>query len=57
METKHFVYIGATVGGVAGGWLGGLLDHGNFLGVWGILLSGVGGIVGIVVAYKLTRDS
>lgn len=54
MDTKHLLYIGAAVGGLVGGWLGGLLDHGNFLGLWGILLSGAGGLAGIYLTYKLT---
>jgi hypothetical protein len=53
METKHYIYIGILIGSTVGGWLGSLLDHGNFLGVWGILLSGVGGILGIWAGYTL----
>lgn len=50
---KAIVYIGASVGGMIGSYLGSLLDHGNLLGVWSILAGGVGGILGIVVVYKI----
>lgn len=51
--SKKVIYIGATIGGAVGSLLGSLLDNGNFLGLWGIILGGVGGLVGIWAAYKL----
>lgn len=51
---KTLIYIGATVGGLVGSWLGSLLDH-SLLGIWGILLGAVGGIAGIYVSYKLQQ--
>jgi hypothetical protein len=56
METKHFVYIGAAIGGTAGGYLGAILDHGNYFGLWAILLSAVGGLLGIYIAYKIATN-
>ena len=53
---KLFIWIGLTAGGILGGWLGSLLDHGNGFGVWSILLSGVGSIVGIWAGYKLYQN-
>ncbi len=53
---KTLIWIGIFVGGTAGGWLGGLLDHGNWLGGWSILLSTVGSIVGIWAGYKLGKN-
>ena len=53
---KLMVLIGATVGGIAGGWVGSLLDHGNMLGIWGILLSTIGGIAGIWAGYKIYQN-
>ncbi len=53
--SKGVIYIGAGVGGVIGGALGGLLDHGNYFGVWGIILSTFGGLVGIWAAYRLQK--
>jgi hypothetical protein len=51
---KSVIYIGASVGGVAGGWLGSLIDHSMF-GLWGIILSVVGGLVGIYAAVKIQQ--
>jgi uncharacterized protein YcfJ len=53
---KALIWIGLTIGGLVGGWLGGLLDHGNWLGPWSILLSAAGSIAGIWVAYKIGKD-
>ncbi len=55
METKTYIWIGILVGGLIGGSIGGVLDHGNMLGLWSILLSGVGSIAGIFIAYKLSN--
>ena len=53
---KKFIYLGVTVGGLIGGWLGGLLDHGNYLGAWGIILSTLGSLAGIWAGYKVGRS-
>lgn len=53
METKTYIWIGLTLGGVVGGIVGAALDHGNPFGVWGIVLSAAGSLVGIWVGYKL----
>ncbi len=53
METKKLIYIGLTVGGIGGGYLGSLLDHGNALGLWSLFLGTIGGFVGIWAGYKL----
>ena len=52
---KSVIYIGATIGGAGGGFLGGIFDHGNMFGLWGIMLSLVGGIAGIYAAYKIQQ--
>jgi hypothetical protein len=44
--------VAVVIFGTVGGWLGALMDHGNWLGGWSILLSGVGGFFGIWVAYR-----
>lgn len=49
---KSLLYIGAGVGGAAGGWLGSLLDHNNF-GIWSIIGSTIGGLAGLWLGYKL----
>lgn len=49
---KLMIWIGITVGGLVGGWIGAMFDHGNALGGWSILLGGVGSLVGIWVGIK-----
>lgn len=49
---KLMITIGIFLGGTVGGWLGALMDHGNWLGGWSILLSGVGSLAGIWVGYR-----
>jgi hypothetical protein len=56
MSSKTLIYIGITVGGGLGGWLGSLMDKGNFFGLWGIILSMVGGILGVWAGYKLGQS-
>ena len=56
METKTYIWLGIIIGGIVGGALGGVLDHGNMLGMWGILLSGVGSIAGIIAGYKISNS-
>lgn len=53
---KKFIYLGATIGGVVGGYLGSLADHGNSFGAWGITGSTVGGLLGIWAAYKIGQN-
>jgi hypothetical protein len=50
---KKLIYLGVTVGGTLFGWLGSLLDHGNWLGAWGIIGTLVGSLLGIWAGYKL----
>jgi hypothetical protein len=50
---KLMIFIGICIGGTIGGWLGAaLLDHGNWLGGWSILLSTVGSFGGIWAGFK-----
>lgn len=53
---KALIWIGIAVGGTLGGWLGAILDHGNWLGGWSILLSGVGSLIGVWAGYKLAQN-
>lgn len=51
------IFIGITIFGTLGGWLGALMDHGNWLGGWSILLGAVGSFFGIWVGYKAGQYS
>jgi len=53
--TKLFIFIGITVGGTIGGWLGAAADHGNWFGALSILLSTVGSIAGVFGGFKIAQ--
>lgn len=53
---KLMITLGIFIGGLIGGWLGSMLDGGNQLGAWSILLSGVGSLVGIWAGYKVGKN-
>ena len=50
------IWFGITAGGFIGGWLGGLLDHGNWLGGWSILLGAAGSLAGVWIGYKIAQN-
>lgn len=52
---KLLIWIGITLGGLVGGWAGTLLDHGNGLGAWAIILGTIGSAAGIVIGYKVAK--
>lgn len=54
MSDKKLIWIGATVGSTLGGLLPGLW-HASIFSMWGLLLSTVGGLLGIWVGWKLSR--
>lgn len=49
---KSLIWIALTIGGIVGGAIGSLLDHGNGFGAWSIVLSVVGSLVGIWAAVR-----
>lgn len=50
---KLMILIGITVGGTIGSWLGAtLLDQGNWLGGWSILLGAIGSFAGVWAGYR-----
>lgn len=49
---KMMIFIGITVFGTLGGWIGAIMDHGNWLGLISLFLSTVGSLVGIWIGYK-----
>ena len=52
METKHLIYLGIFIGSTAGAAFGALFGGGE-LGVWAILFSTIGGILGLWAGYKI----
>jgi hypothetical protein len=51
------ITLGIFVGSSVGTWAGAaLLDHGNYLGGWSILLGAVGSFVGIWGGYKIAKS-
>lgn len=46
------IFIGITVVGTLGSWLGAAMSHGNWLSGWSILLGSVGSLAGIWAGYK-----
>ena len=49
---KLMIFLGITIFGTLGGWLGALMDSGNWLGGWSILLGTVGSLLGVWLGYK-----
>jgi len=52
---KLIIFIGISVFGFVGGWIGALIDHGNWFGGISILLSIVGSFFGVWVGYKAAQ--
>lgn len=50
---KLMIFLGAVVVGMLGSWLGALMDHGNWLGGWSLLLGTIGSLAGIWVGYRV----
>jgi hypothetical protein len=53
---KLMIFLGVTIFGTIGGWVGALMDHGNWFGAYSIILYGLGSFVGIWVGYRIGRD-
>ncbi|MCL4357387.1 hypothetical protein M1512_00625 [Patescibacteria group bacterium] len=52
---KIFITVSILVISTLGGWIGQLMDHGNWLGGWSIVLGTIGGFVGVYVGFKAGR--
>ncbi len=52
---KLMIFLGVTIFGTVGGWLGALLSHGNWFSALSILLSMLGSFVGIWAGYKAAQ--
>jgi hypothetical protein len=55
-DMKLMIWIGITLGGALGGWLGAAMDHGNYFGAGSILFGGVGSLVGIWAGFKIGKN-
>jgi len=55
MSSRGLYLLGAGVGGTIGGFVPGLWGGSDFSG-WGILLSMVGGIIGIWAVYRFINS-
>lgn len=53
---KLMIFLGVTVFGLLGGWLGTVMDHGNGFGGWAIVLSTAGSLFGIWAGYKVAKN-
>jgi hypothetical protein len=49
---KLMIFIGITVFGTIGSWLGAAMDHGNWLGGWSILIGTAGSFFGVWAGFK-----
>jgi membrane protein DedA with SNARE-associated domain len=49
---KTIIFFSTLILSTIGGWIGQIMDHGNWLGGWSILLSTIGAFIGIWVGYK-----
>jgi hypothetical protein len=54
MSNKTIVYIGAFIGSTIGSFIP-LLWGADFLSISSVVFSGIGGLVGIFVAYKMVN--
>lgn len=52
---KLMIFLGVTVVGTIGGWIGALMSHGNWLSAPSILLSTIGSFAGIWAGYKAAQ--
>jgi hypothetical protein len=55
MSTKSLIWIGLFVGSSIGSVIP-LLWNAGFFSMWSVILSGVGGIVGIWAAWKFSQN-
>jgi hypothetical protein len=55
MSNKSIIWLGAGIGGTVGGFIPGLWGGSDF-GGWSILLSTVGGLAGIWLAWKVIHS-
>jgi hypothetical protein len=54
MSEKKLIWIGAFVGSTIGGFVPSLW-HASMFSMWGLVLSTVGGVAGILAGWKIAR--
>lgn len=52
---KLMIFVGITVVGGIGSWIGALMSHNNYFSAASILLGSVGSILGIWLGYKAAQ--
>jgi hypothetical protein len=55
LSMKLSISFGIIIVSTIGGWIGALMDHGNWFGGWSLVFSCVGSFVGIWAGYKVYR--
>lgn len=53
---KSIVYVFLIFGSLIGAAIGTNIDGGNMFGIWSIILSGVGGILGVWAGYTINKN-
>lgn len=53
---KHAIWLGLTLGGLLGGWIGSLIDSGDMFGLWSIVLGTLGSLVGIWAGFIIAQN-
>lgn len=53
---KLMIFIGVTIGGGIGSWLGALMTHNNYFSAASILLGAIGSLVGVWAGYKAGQN-
>lgn len=53
---KLMIFIGITVFGGLGSWLGAMLDGGNMFGIGSIMIGTIGSFFGIWAGYKAAQN-
>lgn len=56
MSQRTLIYISLFVVSTIGSWLGALVSHGNWFGVWSFAGGTVGAFIGVWVGYKLGKN-
>jgi len=56
MDTKRAVWFGSIVGSFVGGLVPNLWGAGGFLTFSGVFCEAIGAVVGIYIAFKISRD-